>query len=145
MNLEENSLVLVKRNTILSVFVDIPLCEKRNLRYTLSMNLNEYQAQAKTTAVYTNPEQRLICTILGLSGEAGEVAEKFKKVYRDKGGVISATDRLEIQKELGDVLWYLAVLSDTLGLTLDEVASLNLEKLKARQQRGQLQGNGDNR
>jgi NTP pyrophosphatase (non-canonical NTP hydrolase) len=82
---------------------------------------------------------------LGLSGETGEVAEKFKKIYRDKGGVINSDDRLEIQKELGDVLWYLAVLSDTLGLTLEEVAALNLEKLKARQQRGQLHGSGDNR
>jgi len=128
-----------------SVFVDRYLSEKTRLCYTSVMNLNEYQERAKTTAVYTSFEQRLICTVLGLGGEAGEVSEKFKKIYRDKGGQISEDDRREIQKELGDVLWYLAVLSDTLGLTLDEVASLNLEKLKARQAKGKLHGSGDNR
>jgi len=129
----------------MSVFVDRDLSQKTSLCYTSVMNLNEYQEQAKTTAVYTSSEQRLICTVLGLGGEAGEVSEKFKKIFRDKGGQISDVDRREIQKELGDVLWYLAVLSDTLGLTLDEVATLNLEKLKARQAQGRLHGSGDNR
>ncbi len=107
--------------------------------------MNEYQTQAQTTAVYTNPEQQLICTVLGLSGESGEVAEKFKKIFRDKGGQISEADRLEIQKELGDVLWYVAVLSRTLGLSLEDVASANLAKLKHRFERGMVHGSGDNR
>ena len=109
------------------------------------MTLNEYQSAAKTTAVYTSAEQRLICTVLGLNGEAGEVAEKFKKVIRDKNSVIDEGDRREIEKELGDVLWYLAVLADTLGLDLESVAALNLEKLKSRFARGTIHGEGDNR
>ena len=74
------------------------------------MQLNDYQAAAKTTAVYTSADQQLVCTVLGLNGEAGEVAEKIKKVIRDKNSIINEDDRREIQKELGDVLWYLAVL-----------------------------------
>lgn len=109
------------------------------------MTLNEYQTTAKTTAVYTSPDQQLVCTVLGLNGEAGEVAEKIKKVIRDKNSVIDDDDRREIQKELGDVLWYLAVLADTLGLDLESVAALNLEKLKSRFQRGAIHGQGDNR
>jgi NTP pyrophosphatase (non-canonical NTP hydrolase) len=107
--------------------------------------MNEYQTAAKTTAVYTTAEQRLICTVLGLSGEAGEVSEKFKKIFRDKNALIGDEDRREIQKELGDVLWYLAVLADTLGLDLESVAALNLEKLKSRFARGAIHGQGDNR
>ena len=109
------------------------------------MELNDYQEAAKTTAVYTSADQQLVCTVLGLNGEAGEVAEKIKKVIRDKNSVIDDNDRKEIQKELGDVLWYLAVLSDTLGLDLESVASMNLEKLKSRHQRGAIHGQGDNR
>ncbi len=109
------------------------------------MTLNEYQTTAKTTAVYTSADQQLVCTVLGLNGEAGEVAEKIKKVIRDKNSVIDDGDRREIQKELGDVLWYLAVLADTLGLDLESVAALNLEKLKSRFQRGTIHGQGDNR
>ncbi len=109
------------------------------------MEMNTYQAQALTTAVYTSDQQRLICTILGLTGEAGEVAEKFKKIFRDKAGVWEEEDRTEILKELGDVLWYIAVLAETLGLDLETVASTNLEKLKHRMNRGKIQGSGDNR
>jgi len=109
------------------------------------MTLNDYQSAAKTTAVYTSPEQQLVCTVLGLNGEAGEVAEKIKKVIRDKNSIVTDADRVEIQKELGDVLWYLAVLSDTLGLDLESVAALNLEKLKSRFARGAIHGQGDNR
>ena len=109
------------------------------------MELNEYQAMAKTTAVYTSADQQLVCTVLGLNGEAGEVAEKIKKVIRDKNSIIGDDDKREIQKELGDVLWYLAVLADTLGLDLESVAALNLEKLQSRSQRGAIHGQGDNR
>jgi len=109
------------------------------------MELNEYQTAAKTTAVYTSAEQQLVCTVLGLNGEAGEVAEKIKKVIRDKNSIIGDEDRKEIEKELGDVLWYLAVLADTLGLKLESVAATNLEKLRSRQERGSIHGRGDNR
>jgi len=109
------------------------------------MELNEYQKRAKTTAVYTSAEQQLVCTVLGLNGEAGEVAEKIKKIIRDKNSVVSDLDRTEIQKELGDVLWYLAVLSDTLGIEFEAVAHMNLEKLQSRFDRGAIHGQGDNR
>ncbi len=119
---------------------------KNILSYRITvMTLNDYQNAAKTTAVYTSAEQRLVCTVLGLNGEAGEVAEKIKKVIRDKNSVVGDEDRREIQKELGDVLWYLAVLADTLGIELESVAALNLQKLRSRFERGTIHGQGDNR
>ena len=78
---------------------------------------------------------------LGLVGEAGEVAEKVKKVYRDKIRI----DNVAIAREIGDVLWYAARLAETLGMSLDEVARLNIEKLIDREMRGVLKGSGDDR
>ena len=86
-----------------------------------------------------------IAKILGLVGEAGEVAEKFKKIVRDKNGVIAGMDIDEISKELGDVLWYVAALSEYLGMTLEDVAQKNIEKLSSRKARGVSNGSGDNR
>lgn len=86
-----------------------------------------------------------IAKILGLVGEAGEVAEKFKKIVRDREGVINSSDVDDISKELGDVLWYVAALSDYLGLSLDDVAQKNVEKLSSRKARGVSNGSGDNR
>lgn len=105
------------------------------------MNLNEYQDKAKATAVFPKKDG-LVYTTLGLVGEAGEVAEKVKKAIRDFEGVV---DSEKLIKEVGDVLWYIAVLSDQLGYTLEEVASLNIEKLASRQKRGVLKGSGDQR
>ena len=73
------------------------------------MTLDEYQKQAATTALMKDNQQLFVYTALGLNGEAGEIAEKVKKVLRDKNGEVSEDDRQEITKELGDVLWYLAV------------------------------------
>jgi len=83
--------------------------------------------------------------VLGLVGESGEVAEKFKKWVRVLGSDESRIDRSGIAKELGDVLWYLAVLADYLDLSLDDIATANLAKLASRQSRGVLGGSGDNR
>lgn len=83
--------------------------------------------------------------VLGLAGEAGEAADKFKKILRDKGGKISDADRDEIVKELGDVLWYVASIARYLEVPLSEVAGKNVMKLESRIQRGKLQGHGDNR
>ena len=83
--------------------------------------------------------------ILGLTGEAGETADKFKKILRDKGGVISEEDRQELVKELGDVLWYTATLARYLGVPFSEVAKENLKKAESRRKRGKLHGAGDNR
>lgn len=115
------------------------------------MELNDYQKQAQTTAIYKTQEQALLCTVLGLNGEAGEVAEKFKKILRDRPAGIDALNQLSsddlegIKKELGDVLWYTAVLANSLGLRLEDVAQTNLDKLASRFQRGQISGSGDNR
>lgn len=109
------------------------------------MNFDEYQALAKTTAMYPKIGEKFVYPVLGLVGEAGEVAEKIKKICRDKAGKISDEEREELKKELGDVLWYLSQLSGELGLSLSEVANKNVEKLKSRQNRGKLHGSGDNR
>ncbi len=109
------------------------------------MTMDEYQTRAKSTAIYINPHDQLVCTALGLNGEAGEVAEKLKKIIRDKAWVIDDADKKEILKELGDVLWYLSVFADSVGWSLEEVAAANLEKLSSRKQRGVISGSGDNR
>lgn len=110
------------------------------------MNMNDYQKQALTTVISSNDEFKdVLHWVLGLNGEAGEAAEKVKKIIRDKQGHISDEDRKELAKELGDVLWYLAVFAHDLGFSLEDVAQHNLDKLKSRQARGVLTGSGDNR
>ena len=108
------------------------------------MTLNEYQKGARETAAYPR-DMKIIYPTLGLTGEAGEVADKVKKVIRDNGENFSAERRLEIAKEIGDVLWYIAVLSDDIGYPLEEVAKMNYEKLHSRKARGVIGGSGDNR
>ena len=105
-------------------------------------NLNNYQMQARTFAVY--PEHmKVTYPTLGLTGEAGEVADKVKKIYRD--GRDDAEFRGEIAKEIGDVLWYCAVLADDLGFSLQQVAEMNIYKLKSRKAAGKIGGSGDDR
>jgi len=107
-----------------------------------SFIFNEYQAKAKETAIYNLP---IIYPTIGLNGEAGEVAENVKKMIRDDGGILTEERRQSIIKELGDVLWYLANLASDIGVTLDEVACQNLEKLNLRKEKGVLKGDGDTR
>ena len=108
------------------------------------MTFNEYQKWALKTAIY--PENlRIMYPALGLAGEVGEVAEKVKKIYRDKDGLIGTETRVALQQEIGDVLWYTAVLAADLDLYLEDVAKSNIEKLKSRKKRGKLQGEGDAR
>lgn len=108
------------------------------------MEFNEYQKLAKTTAIYPK-EYKLVYPALGLAGEAGEVAEKIKKLIRDTNGMVTETFRESIKKELGDVLWYISAISSDLDISLNEVAETNYHKLKSRQDRGALSGSGDNR
>ena len=109
------------------------------------MDLNEYQRGALRTAAPRDKKNELLHLVLGLAGESGEVAEKFKKWVRDLDSDESRIDRDAIAKELGDVLWYVAVLADYLDLALDDIATANLAKLASRQQRNVLGGNGDER
>jgi NTP pyrophosphatase (non-canonical NTP hydrolase) len=109
------------------------------------MTFQEYQDEARKTAIYPNKDNNFIYPTLGLAGEAGEVAEKIKKVIRDNDGIISEEKKQEVTKELGDVLWYVANLAKELGVSLEEVAQKNIEKLQSRQQRNELHGSGDNR
>lgn len=110
------------------------------------MTFDEYQKQALTTA-HSHPDPQMNQTIwaMGISGEAGEVLEKWKKIVAYKGGKISEEDLAELAKELGDVVWYIAVLADSLGLSFEDVMQRNVEKLKSRQARGVIKGAGDNR
>lgn len=108
------------------------------------MELNDYQKAALKTAIYPK-NQQVIYPVLGLCGESGEVAEKLKKIYRDKNSVIDESDRLAIAKELGDVLWYLSVLANDLGMDLEEIAQMNIDKLNMRKKKNMIGGSGDDR
>ncbi len=109
------------------------------------MNFDEYQDITDKTAIYPNRGKNIVYPTLGLTGEAGDVAEKVKKIIRDKDSNID-TDTVElIKKELGDVLWYLSQVAMEFGLTLNDVAEGNVKKLRSRKKRGTLKGDGDNR
>jgi NTP pyrophosphatase (non-canonical NTP hydrolase) len=114
------------------------------------MNFNDYQKKALTTDFTGDGGQKLLSVgymdkVLGLVGESGEFADKMKKILRDQKGHMTATNKAELAKELGDVLWYLAVLSAYLGVDLEDLATQNIEKLAKRQKAGKLGGSGDNR
>lgn len=108
------------------------------------MDLSEYQKKAVETAIY-GEGSKITYPTLGLAGEAGEVADKVKKVLRDNQGAFTDEKNLEIAKELGDVLWYCAALARDLGYDLSIIAQMNISKLQSRKERGKIQGEGDNR
>ena len=105
--------------------------------------MNKYQEQTRLTAKYPKEKGLDYCT-LGLVGEAGEIANKVKKVIRDNRPVDDAF-KADMKAEIGDVLWYIARLADELGISLQEVADYNMEKLLSRLERGVIGGSGDNR
>lgn len=106
---------------------------------------NEYQEFVKGMKVYPT-QYNIVYPALGLSGEAGEIAEKIKKWLRDEGGQVISEDRRDaILKELGDPMWYIAALAADLGYTLQDVVDANVSKLSSRKDRGVLHGSGDNR
>ena len=113
------------------------------------MGFDEYQERAKKYDSFEKTEDLkaigFIEKLLGITGEAGETADKIKKILRDKDGSISDEDRLAISKELGDVLWYLAGVARYLDIPFSEVAKGNLEKLESRWQRNKIHGEGDER
>jgi len=113
------------------------------------MKFSDYQKQSRATAKYPDIDNNFVYPTLGLVGEAGEVAEKMKKLQRDKNMFTPAdvTDdvRNEILKELGDVLWYVSQLATEFQLDLGDIAQQNIDKLLSRLERGQIGGSGDNR
>jgi NTP pyrophosphatase (non-canonical NTP hydrolase) len=108
------------------------------------MGLDDYQRAARRTAIYAD-RYRVIYPALGLASEAGEVAGKIKKVLRDRDGDFAQAPLEAIGDELGDVLWYVAVLAADLGMSLEAIAADNLAKLEARMGRGTIGGGGDRR
>ena len=111
----------------------------------LNMDLNDYQRESRKTALYPDVGFNAVYPTLGLVGEAGEVADKVKKILRDKKGIFDKDSKDEIKFELGDVLWYISQLASELGYELEDVAQANLEKLNSRKVRGKIHGSGDNR
>jgi len=108
------------------------------------MKLNEYQDLATVTAVY-GAGIKIIYPLMGMLGECGEVANKYQKVMRDKEGVLSGDDKKSIIKELGDILWFFSALATDLGVSLEDIAKLNIEKLNDRKKRNVISGSGDDR
>lgn len=109
------------------------------------MTLNEYQKKALKTAASKEKHNEFFHLVLGLVGETGEIAEKVKKLVRDQNSDVSKLDKKDIEKELGDVLWYVATLANFLNIKLEDVGTNNINKLASRQKRGKLAGSGDNR
>ena len=111
------------------------------------MNLDEYQLACGETANYPGSGELLglLYTSLGLAGESGELCDKVKKVIRDSNMKLTDERREALVYELGDVLWYVARTAHELGITLSEVARLNIDKLSSMKERGKISGEGDNR
>ena len=108
-------------------------------------NFDTYQQESRKTWNVIPMNHSIVYPTMGMVNEAGEVAGKVKKIFRDRGGEISEADRQALKKELGDVLWYMAQICTELDLSLQEVAEANLIKLFSRLERGQIRGEGDER
>ena len=124
--------------------LDLGAQSNESNKYKKVSDLDMYQKVAKSTAIYPR-EQAIIYPTLGLTGEAGEVANKVKKIIRD--GTIENHESLiqEISAEIGDCLWYISVLADDIGIKLSDIANANLEKLANRKEKGTIHGSGDTR
>lgn len=109
------------------------------------MEMNNYQKGARKTAIYPNKKTNIYYPALGLAGEAGEIANKVKKIMRDYNGRVDRRTKKALADELGDVLWYVSDLASVLKLKLDNIAINNLLKLMSRARRNKIKGSGDNR
>jgi NTP pyrophosphatase (non-canonical NTP hydrolase) len=112
---------------------------------TTGMTFSEYEHEAEKTALYPAKGNNIMYPTLGLVGEAGEVAEKIKKMIRDDDGILTPERREGVKKELGDVLWYIAALAREIDVTMEDIARANIEKLSSRKDRNKLNGDGDDR
>jgi NTP pyrophosphatase (non-canonical NTP hydrolase) len=124
--------------------LDLGAQSNESNKYKKVSDLDMYQKVALTTAIYPR-EQAIIYPTLGLTGEAGEVANKVKKIIRDGSDKNDDSLVSEIKSEIGDCLWYIAVLANDFNIKLSDIASANLEKLEKRKQKGTIHGSGDNR
>ena len=124
--------------------LDLGAQSNESNKYKKVSDLDMYQQVAKTTAIYPR-EQAIIYPTLGLTGEAGEVANKVKKIIRDGSDKNDDSLVSEIKSEIGDCLWYIAVLANDFNIKLSDIASTNLEKLANRKKNGTIHGSGDNR
>jgi NTP pyrophosphatase (non-canonical NTP hydrolase) len=112
----------------------------------MDMNFREYQTEAlKTNLTKNDTLKELMQQVLGLGDEAGEVLAIFKKWIRDTDADPQKLDKDKIKKELGDILWYIAVVAHDTGISLDDIATTNIAKLASRMQRSVLTGSGDER
>ena len=110
------------------------------------MTFDEYQKKAQTTLLSSGDKLLdVLHMALGISGESGEVSEKLKKIIRDNDGDLTKLDLESLKKELGDVLWHLAVMAELLDISFNEIAEKNIEKLASRKERGVLKGSGSDR
>lgn len=110
-----------------------------------SLTFGTYQQESKRTAIYPSVGNNYMYPVLGLVGEAGEVANLIKKIQRDAGGILTQEHKGRVKKELGDIVWYVSQIATELGLQFEDIASENLKKLFSRMERGTLQGSGDDR
>ena len=108
------------------------------------LDFKEYEKVAMSTKVGWNNNE-ILYPLIGMCGETGEVADKIKKVLRDKNGDFSEDDRIEILKEIGDTLWYMTALCHDLGYSLEDAANINLSKIVKRRAENTIHGEGDNR
>ena len=124
--------------------LDLGAQSNESNKYKKVSDLDMYQKVALTTAIYPR-EQAIIYPTLGLTGEAGEVANKVKKIIRDGSNTNDDNLVSEIKSEIGDCLWYIAVLASDFNIKLSDIASTNLEKLANRKQNNTIHGSGDAR
>jgi NTP pyrophosphatase (non-canonical NTP hydrolase) len=124
--------------------LDLGAQSNESNKYKKVSDLDMYQKVALTTAIYPR-EQAIIYPTLGLTGEAGEVANKVKKIIRDGSNKNDNSMVSEIKSEIGDCLWYIAVLADDIGCKLSDIANTNLIKLANRKEKGTIRGSGDKR
>lgn len=110
------------------------------------MNFDEYQKLAQQTVInHKDPLMDKTIWVLGIGGESGEIVEKWKKIVAYQDGRLSDETKAELAKEMGDVLWYMAALAESLGLSLQDIAKTNIDKVISRKKRGVTKGKGDNR
>jgi NTP pyrophosphatase (non-canonical NTP hydrolase) len=111
------------------------------------MTFDEYQKKALTTAhiAYDDPMMQNSIWVMGIAGEAGEIVEKWKKAVAYRDGKFSDEEFADFKKEFADVIWYIAVLAESLGLSLNEIMEQKVAKLADRKKRDVIKGAGDNR